>query len=318
MFHANPAHSSVSQRMKRDEPAAKRLSHLYLAGSLVAELSRPIGAGAAAFTYLHTDALGSPIAKTNSSGTVIETVEYEPYGKRSNGANDDRPGYTGHVMDSASGLTYMQQRYYDPVIGRFISVDPVTMENSGDIRHFNRFAYANNNPYRFTDPDGREAADRLSDAVARDPKAFTPLGPAAAIATAVMAAPVIAAVAVEAGTAALANPVATASLVLEVVAGDAVGGASLVAGGTALAAKGLITPSKYFGSKTKEEVSEAMTKKFGPARSSREGAETFYNGQAKRSFNVHHEKGHMDGKPHVDVRRRGDYEERKYMLKESK
>ncbi|MGH8051011.1 MAG: RHS repeat-associated core domain-containing protein, partial [Arenimonas sp.] len=46
------------------------------------------------------------------------------------------------------------QRYYDPVIGRFLSVDPVeTDPNTG--ASFNRYAYANNNPYRFTDPDGR-------------------------------------------------------------------------------------------------------------------------------------------------------------------
>ncbi len=46
------------------------------------------------------------------------------------------------------------QRYYDPVIGRFLSVDPVTANgNTGG--NFNRYWYANNNPYKFTDPDGR-------------------------------------------------------------------------------------------------------------------------------------------------------------------
>lgn len=53
----------------------------------------------------------------------------------------------------------MQQRYYDPDIGRFLSVDPVTAD--GDTGgNFNRYKYANNNPYRFTDPDGRQEADR--------------------------------------------------------------------------------------------------------------------------------------------------------------
>lgn len=48
----------------------------------------------------------------------------------------------------------MQQRYYDPVAGRFLSIDPVeTDSNSGT--SFNRYAYANNNPYRFIDRDGR-------------------------------------------------------------------------------------------------------------------------------------------------------------------
>jgi len=46
------------------------------------------------------------------------------------------------------------QRYYDPGIGRFLSVDPVTADgNTGG--NFNRYWYANNNPYKFTDPDGR-------------------------------------------------------------------------------------------------------------------------------------------------------------------
>jgi uncharacterized protein RhaS with RHS repeats len=49
------------------------------------------------------------------------------------------------------------QRYYDPSIGRFLSVDPVTAYDTGDMRHFNRYAYAFNNPYTFTDPDGRQS-----------------------------------------------------------------------------------------------------------------------------------------------------------------
>ncbi len=49
----------------------------------------------------------------------------------------------------------MQQRYYDPVAGRFLSIDPVTTdEGNGD--GFNRYSYANNNPFTFIDPDGRD------------------------------------------------------------------------------------------------------------------------------------------------------------------
>jgi len=50
----------------------------------------------------------------------------------------------------------MQQRYYDPIAGRFLSVDPVTTDaNTGS--SFNRYVYGNNNPYKFKDPDGRFA-----------------------------------------------------------------------------------------------------------------------------------------------------------------
>lgn len=140
---------------QRDEPASKRISNIYFAGSAVAEYSRPIGSTAVTINYLHTDALGSPIAKTNASKVDFEPTKYEPFGLMLR-PNDDRVGFTGHVMDSASGLTYMQQRYYDPQIGRFLSVDPVTAdETTGD--NFNRYWYANNNPYNFTDPDGRQS-----------------------------------------------------------------------------------------------------------------------------------------------------------------
>jgi hypothetical protein len=49
----------------------------------------------------------------------------------------------------------MQQRYYDPVIGRFLSSDATTAYSSGNAAYFVRYAYAFNNPYGFIDPDGR-------------------------------------------------------------------------------------------------------------------------------------------------------------------
>ena len=71
-------------------------------------------------------------------------------------ALEDKPGYTGHVEDKDIALTYMQQRYYDPVIGRFYSNDPVGFSTSNPMM-FNRYAYANNNPYKYVDPDGQES-----------------------------------------------------------------------------------------------------------------------------------------------------------------
>jgi RHS repeat-associated protein len=116
-------------------------------------------ARAATVEYIHTDALGSPVAVTNSAGAVVERREYEPYGRQlSPVAVADGPGFTGHVSDAATGLDYMQQRYYDPSVGRFLSIDPVTAI-SGTGANFNRYWYANNNPYRFTDPDGRMVGD---------------------------------------------------------------------------------------------------------------------------------------------------------------
>ena len=106
--------------------------------------------------FVHTDALGSVVTMTDADGAVVEGHrEYEAYGQQLTPAVQDGPGYTGHVQDAATGLVYMQQRYYDPGIGRFLSVDPVTAY-SNPVGAFNRYWYANNNPYKFIDPDGRE------------------------------------------------------------------------------------------------------------------------------------------------------------------
>lgn len=103
--------------------------------------------------YSHTDGLGSPVVQTDSLGAVVSRTRYEPYGLASAGTLKTI-GFTGHVNDSDTGLTYMQQRYYDPVAGRMLSIDPVTTDaNTGGA--FNRYNYANNNPYRYIDPDGR-------------------------------------------------------------------------------------------------------------------------------------------------------------------
>lgn len=122
--------------------------------ALLAALGSP--AQAATVRYVHTDALGSVVAKTDENAVVLERREYEPYGRQLAPANlQDGPGYTGHVQDAATQLTYMQQRYYDPAIGRFLSVDPVT-SHSNPVGQFHRYRYANNSPYRFKDPDGRK------------------------------------------------------------------------------------------------------------------------------------------------------------------
>ena len=128
--------------------------HIYLGDKLIAETM------SAATTYVHTDALGSPVARTNAIGALLSRTRYEPYGATAGGANPTGIGFTGHVNDADTGLVYMQHRYYDPMAGRFLSVDPV-VTNTSTGAMFNRYDYANNNPYRYTDPDGRVAVIAL-------------------------------------------------------------------------------------------------------------------------------------------------------------
>jgi RHS repeat-associated protein len=113
-------------------------------------------------TYVHTDALGSPVVLTDANRNVVERREYEPYGRQLTPAPQDGPGYTGHVYDAATSMVYMQQRYFDPFLGKFVSIDPVTADGSTGA-NFNRYWYANNNPYTLVDPDGRRPSGALCD-----------------------------------------------------------------------------------------------------------------------------------------------------------
>jgi RHS repeat-associated protein len=129
--------------------SATPTKYVYLHKHVLAEVS------GSQITYDHTDGLGSPVAQTNASGALLNRTRYEPYGATASG-KATTIGFTGHVSDNDTGLVYMQQRYYDPAAGRFLSIDPVVTDaNTGG--SFNRYVYANNSPYRYVDPDGRFA-----------------------------------------------------------------------------------------------------------------------------------------------------------------
>ncbi|MDU0353646.1 RHS repeat-associated core domain-containing protein [Paraglaciecola aquimarina] len=130
----------------------QHIDYYYLGGKLVANKK------ASTVTYLHSDYLGSTAAESNSAGTVTDRMHYQPFGESIETPKDD-VGYTGHKFDTDLGLSYMQARYYDPVIGRFYSNDPVGVR---DVHSFNRYAYANNNPYRYIDPFGMSVDDPFS------------------------------------------------------------------------------------------------------------------------------------------------------------
>ncbi|MDP3670713.1 MAG: RHS repeat-associated core domain-containing protein [Telluria sp.] len=123
--------------------------YIYLHNHLIAEV------GGAGTQYDHTDGLGSPVAITNEVRGIVSRTRYEPYGATAQGATPAL-GFAGHVSAPDLGLVYMQQRYYDPIAGRMLSIDPVVADaNTGS--SFNRYKYAENNPYAFVDPDGRHA-----------------------------------------------------------------------------------------------------------------------------------------------------------------
>lgn len=128
--------------------ATSGINYVYLHNHLVAESSPGY------MQYDHTDGLGSPVAITNAAKAVLSRTRYEPYGATAAGTSPTI-GFTGHVNAADIGLIYMQQRYYDPAAGRFMSADPIRTHMGGN---FNVFAYARSNPFFYTDPDGRAEA----------------------------------------------------------------------------------------------------------------------------------------------------------------
>ena len=61
--------------------------------------------------------------------------------------------YRGYYYDSETGFYYLQSRYYDPELGRFINADDFASTGQGILGN-NMFAYCNNNPATYADPEG--------------------------------------------------------------------------------------------------------------------------------------------------------------------
>jgi RHS repeat-associated protein len=62
--------------------------------------------------------------------------------------------YKGYVYDQETGLNYCQTRFYNPNVGRWLSVDDVSYLDPASIGGLNLYAYCGNNPVMYTDPSG--------------------------------------------------------------------------------------------------------------------------------------------------------------------
>lgn len=111
--------------------------------------------------YFHNDAAGSPVAASDENGALLWRQSYRPYGNRIQSITNTAPNTVwafGKEFDEDTKLSYFGARWYDPVLGRFMARDPAEFSPK-NVQSFNRYAYANNNPYRFGDPDGRDLVD---------------------------------------------------------------------------------------------------------------------------------------------------------------
>lgn len=119
--------------------------HHYLDGKNVVDRNVVTGG----ITYNVLDHLGSRSAVFTSQGVITDNITYSDFGEKKTGSSDNYR-YTDKMLDSNTNLTYINQRYYDSTIGRFLTEDPA---KDG----LNWYIYCNNNPLKFTDPDGLAA-----------------------------------------------------------------------------------------------------------------------------------------------------------------
>ncbi|OFX34744.1 MAG: hypothetical protein A2X08_01015 [Bacteroidetes bacterium GWA2_32_17] len=110
--------------------------------------------------YTHTDHLGSITEITDNTGTLLQRMQYDAWGKRSFITNNIgiynflfARGYTGHEHLDQFALINMNGRLYDPVLGRMLSPDNY-VQNSTNSQNFNRYSYCLNNPMVYNDPSG--------------------------------------------------------------------------------------------------------------------------------------------------------------------
>ena len=130
------------------------------------------GSGEEAEIYTDlTDHLSGASVVLNSNNEVVETTDYysfgqirldnpsSPAGSSGPAAFSEQRKYIGQEYDEDTGLNYLNARYYNSAIARFVTQDPVfwNFDSSwlADPQNQNAYAYARNNPITFSDPSGK-------------------------------------------------------------------------------------------------------------------------------------------------------------------
>ena len=101
-------------------------------------------------SYLYGDQLGSISAVADTNGNLVSKALYHPWGttRYSQGTNPTDYAYTGQMQED--DIYYYGARWYDPLLGRFMQADTIIPHTQGT-QGFDRYAYVNNNPLRYSD-----------------------------------------------------------------------------------------------------------------------------------------------------------------------
>ncbi len=122
------------------------------------EVGLPTQVTPAVYFYV-PDHLGSSSIMTDAAGQVVEESVYYPYGmnRARSGGFEAEYRFTGKELDDENDLHYFGARYYDAMVGRFVSVDPLIVETFNSSmsasKFLNIYSYSTN-PIRYVDPSG--------------------------------------------------------------------------------------------------------------------------------------------------------------------
>jgi RHS repeat-associated protein len=167
---AGYTYNGYGQRVKKVVNGVTTIFHYNRDGQIIAE-SDGTGATTAEYVYLnsqplakiegssvyfyHDDHLGTPQKMTDSSGAVVWSADYKPFGEVNITTNTitNNLRFPGQYYDVETGLNYNNWRHYNFIIGRYIEADPV-----GQAAGLNLFVYVDDKPLSAIDPNGLSMA----------------------------------------------------------------------------------------------------------------------------------------------------------------
>jgi RHS repeat-associated protein len=135
------------------------ISHVWLDRKRLASLELGTFPNRIPTLYYHSDHVGSAHVLSREDGSFVGQEEFLPFGRTSDRRTaKNRYRFSGKERDEETGFYYFSGRYYDPVVGRFISPDPIAIHvpnaSINDPQALSPYTYARNNPIIHTDRTG--------------------------------------------------------------------------------------------------------------------------------------------------------------------
>jgi RHS repeat-associated protein len=134
-----------------------KVQKFYFAGAMTIAV-RTLENGTDVLNWVLSDHLGSTSTTANQDGSLKSIIQYTAFGeiRLTQGITQTKYRYTGQLAQAELGLDYYVARWYDPYLNHFTQADTLIPE-PGKASAFDRYAYVNNNPLKYSDPSGHDA-----------------------------------------------------------------------------------------------------------------------------------------------------------------